>query len=107
MTKRYSANERFEVLVEEAKRLDLPHHFIKKGDLAASINAKLDEIEQKENTIEINIFEAQDVLTDTEMEILFALINKIEKSNEKRAFENMMLKFSKPFFTTQIVDPVI
>ncbi|MNL99678.1 hypothetical protein D3C76_01640 [compost metagenome] len=79
MQMRFTPSSNYKEMVEAARELGVKWFQVTKPVLAIALNEKLDEIETEQNTVQINLAEAEDALTPIEFLILSELLLKVDK----------------------------
>lgn len=77
---RFTPSSNYKEMVEAAKELEVKYVGVSKYNLAIALNEKLDEIETEQNTVQLNLADAEDALTPTEFAILCQLLLKLDQA---------------------------
>ncbi|MNK38795.1 hypothetical protein D3C87_573910 [compost metagenome] len=90
MQMRFTPSSNYKEMVEAARELGVKWFQVTKPVLAIALNEKLDEIETEQNTVQINLAEAEDALTPTEFAILCQLLLKFDQAKHNMEMDAKM-----------------
>lgn len=90
MQMRFTPSSNYKEMVEAARELGVKWFQVSKPNLAIALNEKLDEIETEQNTVQLNLADAEDALTPTEFAILCQLLLKLDQAKYNMEMDEKM-----------------